>query len=186
MIVSKSDDKYVHMHGVQATYSLCTECGSAGGNDGYAADGRGPGHGQVSLIVLFLVVLSPLDPCDNPFYSIVQGHGGCAAFRLGLPARSPQRHHALLRRPTQPPRLHHAHHLAPELHHHRRRLHDLKVRKAPTHLEVRLLTSISFHWRRRDGLTLDRFVVEHRDLAEAVEGTRQKLDPNALKKVCST
>lgn len=35
----------------------------------------------------------------------------------------------------------------------------------------------------REGLTLDRFVVEHRDLAEAIEGTRQKLDPTALRRV---
>lgn len=35
----------------------------------------------------------------------------------------------------------------------------------------------------RDGLTLDRFVVEHRHLAEAIEGTRQKLDPTALRRV---
>ena len=41
---------------------------------------------------------------------------------------------------------------------------------------------------RRDGLTLDRFVVEHKDLAEAaLEGSgRQRLDPNALRKVLET
>lgn len=43
--------------------------------------------------------------------------------------------------------------------------------------------TLSYPTPHRDGLTLDRFVVEHRDLAEAIEGTRQKLDPTALRRV---